>query len=232
MSGSADLAPPAGPWYGLGMIAGITGQLDALEGSTAIVRPESGGLSYAVLVPAYLARELESRTSQEITLHTLTIIESHGQGTTMTPRLLGFATIQDRRFFELFTTVKGLGNRKALRALAEPPSRVATMIHARDAKALRGLPEIGARLADTIILELVEKVVGYLGQDSGAGPSGARHSEPKPIATGPEAEAIAALVSLGETPERAEMLVGRAMRGIEHGATAERIIAAAFTSGS
>ncbi len=56
-----------------------------------------------------------------ITLTTFQYLESQGQGSSVIPRLVGFQSTAEREFFELFTTVKGIGNRRALRAMAEDP---------------------------------------------------------------------------------------------------------------
>lgn len=56
------------------------------------------------------------------------------------PRLIGFEAARDRQFFELFTTVKGIGNRKALKAMAIEPAAIAALIVAKDAKARPNYP--------------------------------------------------------------------------------------------
>ena len=55
-----------------------------------------------------------------------------------------------KRFFQRFVGVKGIGARKALKALAAPTCRIATDIEAGDAKALTRLPGIGRRAAELI----------------------------------------------------------------------------------
>jgi len=144
------------------------------------------------------------------------------------PRLIGFSTPEQRRFFELFTTVKGLGPRRALRALRAPFEHVAGAIAARDAKFLQSLPEIGKRLAETIIAELHGKV-DAVAPTPGAGVA----IEPKAAgADGPLGDAglqaVAALVQLGEGRMEAENLVRRVIDGGPESASADEILAAAF----
>jgi len=213
------------------MIALITGTLESLEGGMAIVLPPGIGLGFEVLLPAYEAEALATQVGRPITLRTMAYLESHGQGASMTPRLIGFESAPDRRFFELFTTVKGLGNRKALRALIMPPAQVAALIRARDVKGLQRMPEVGKRLAETIIAELSGKVDDYLDPSApSAGGAGATpRMEPKSAAGGgPAGEAIAALIALGETTERAEELVQRARARLDESASADEIVSAAF----
>lgn len=198
------------------MICRLTGKLESVDGLAAVLEPVGQpALAYEVLLPAFLAERLRDRAGQTLTLITLHYLEGQSQGSSFEPRLIGFSTPRERAFFELFTTVKGIGNRKALRALAVEPASVAAAIVAKDAKALTKLPEIGKRLADTIIAELTGKVDAYLGD---ADPSAFQSSvEAKPIVQRPPAveEAIAVLIALGESPVEAERRVSLALTRAE-----------------
>ena len=99
---------------------------------------------------------------QTLTLNTFHFIEMQGQGTTAIPRLAGFTTAQDRRFYELFTTVKGIGNKRALRAMALESAQIAAAIADRDLALLQSLPEIGRRTAETIVATLSGKVDAFV----------------------------------------------------------------------
>jgi holliday junction DNA helicase RuvA len=194
------------------MITRISGLLEGLDELAAVVVPggASGGIAYQVLVPAYLAPKLRSQVGQTVTLHTLHYLDSPNQGATFAPKLIGFAAVRDREFFELFTTVKGIGNRKALRAMAVEPSAIAGLIVSKDAKSLTKLPEIGKRLAETVIAELTGKIEAFL-------PAGEiEHldrsaSNALPRGDSVVEEAVDALVALGEQRGEAERLVGRAL---------------------
>ncbi len=198
------------------MITRISGILEAIDDHSAILAPptldgaQGVAIAYKVLLPAYLAQRFQGQIAMAVSLVTLQYLESQNQGASFVPRLVGFASSRERDFFELFTTVKGIGNRKALRALAIDPAGVARAIVAKDARALQQLPEIGKRLAETIIAELSGKVEPYLS------PSEVEHlergaaSRPTSPAEGPAAEAIDTLVALGEPRPNAEFLVQRA----------------------
>lgn len=171
---------------------------------------ESAGIAYQVLVPAYLAPKLKGKIGQSVTLMTLHYLDSPNQGATFAPRLIGFESTREREFFELFTTVKGIGNRKALKALAIEPGAIAAAIVAKDARSLTKLPEIGKRLAETVIAELSGKVEAFLPlgeiehldrQVRNALPRGDSVVE----------EAVDTLVALGEVRAEAERLVVRAL---------------------
>jgi Holliday junction DNA helicase RuvA len=163
------------------------------------------------LVPAFLGVELAPRAGQAITLHTLQYLEGQGQGTSFIPRLIGFASVADRAFFEVFTSVSGIGNRKALRAMAHKPVTIARAIHEKDAKLLATLPEIGKRMAERVIAELDGKVDAFLVVGEGVGPA---RVEMKPGLRGAldpvHEDAIAALMTLGQTRGEAEENVSKA----------------------
>jgi Holliday junction DNA helicase RuvA len=150
---------------------------------------------------------------------------------------VGFAARQDRAFFELFTTVKGIGNRKALKAFAVEPAAIARAIQARDVKALTQLPEVGKRLAETIVAELHGKVEAFLapGEIEALNNASLNLSAPRRSAAvealGPVAEAIQALVALGEMRAEAERLVELAVGRLgdkSASASADDIVSAVF----
>jgi Holliday junction DNA helicase RuvA len=189
------------------MIGRLTGTLTSLEELTALVT--SGPIAYEVSVPAFLVPRLESLIGKPVTFVTYHYLEGQGQGASFVPRLIGFLKTQERAFFELFTTVKGIGNRKALRAMAIDPAEIARAIARKEPATLTKLPEIGKRLAETIIAELTGKVEVYLttgevqsldAHAAGVVSTGSPHTE----------EAMLALMALGETRGDAEKLVGRA----------------------
>lgn len=183
------------------MIARITGQLDELLDGAIILTV--GPIAYEVLIPACDNERLPRRLGQPVTFHTIHYLEgdpSHGQ---VTPRLIGFLNETDRAFFRVFTTVKGIGVRKALSALVKPISEIAGAIQAKDAKILSSLPGVGARSAERIIADLHGKVDSFAGEFSPAD-SGQALSEAA-------AEAIAVLVQLGEKQADAASLVERVM---------------------
>jgi Holliday junction DNA helicase RuvA len=201
------------------MITRLTGTLESIEqGRAVVVVGETGpggggaGFAYEVLVPAFLSVELAPRAGQRITLHTIQYLEGQGQGTSFIPRLVGFASVLDRAFFDVFTSVSGIGNRKALRAMTQKPAIIARAIHEKDARLLATLPEIGKRMAERVIAELDGKVDAFLvaGEASIAG----GRVETKPLArlSGDpiHEDAIAALMTLGQTRGEAEENVTKA----------------------
>lgn len=141
----------------IGMIVCLEGLLEEVGRETITVKPVAA-ITLEVLVPAYAAGRLGGQIGQAIRLHTLTYFESQSQGSTMLPRLAGFLTREDKAFFELFVTCKGIGYRKAMRAMALPCNQIAAAIVDRDVKMLQTLPEIGKRTAETVVASLRGKV--------------------------------------------------------------------------
>jgi len=67
----------------------------------------------------------------------------------------------DREFFRLFTTVPGIGVRKALRCLTIAVRDIARAIENKDSAVLTRLPGIGPRMAQKIIAELSGKAARF-----------------------------------------------------------------------
>jgi Holliday junction DNA helicase RuvA len=189
------------------MIGRLTGTLESLDELTALVSP-GGGVAYEVSVPAFLVERLEQKRGREVTFVTFHYLEGQGQGAWFVPRLIGFLSPREREFFEVFTTVKGIGNRKALRAMAVEPATIASAIARKDPAALSKLPEIGKRLAETIIAELSGKVEAFL-SDAQVAQLETKSSGLKPDSV--TEEAVLTLNTLGETRADAERLVARAL---------------------
>lgn len=204
------------------MISRIEGVLIELEDGRAHLR--CGGLVYEVLVPAADHGALSLEMGNSIELHTLHVLEGSSQGSSFRPRLIGFATAGDRAFFELFTTVKGIGPRKALRVMEVPPARIARAISEQDLVLLKSLPEVGKRTAEAIVVELKDKVEGFL---DGATGSDRPTPETEAIAEFIE-EAIAVLLQLGEPRTRAEELVDRVTRADPTIDTADLLVTGAL----
>ncbi len=217
------------------MIARISGILEQIDDHGALLllpgQQESTGVAHEILIPAYLSEHLEAKVGQLITLHTFERLEAQAQGSSFVPRLVGFASAEELRFFTLFTTVKGVGMRRALRALVITPGEVARAISNRDSKALIQLPEIGKRLAETMIAELHGKVDAYI---QGAASPGDRRAgsqiEPGRMASEPARRAVAALIRLGEHEREAQALVRRALEGDAAAASADELVALALAS--
>jgi Holliday junction DNA helicase RuvA len=187
------------------MISALTGTLKRVDEDR--VHLQAGHILYELLVPAADVPLLESGTGNEMTFHTIFYMQGDASGGNIEPRLIGFLRPEDKKFFTLFTTVKGIGPRTALRALAVPVGEIAQAIESRDARALVKIDGIGKRTAELIIAELAGKVANF------AYPLNIREGQVSrgPTRRSPEEEdAISALLALGERRMDAEHLVDRA----------------------
>ena len=196
------------------MIARIAGRLEEIADGAVLI-DAGAGLWYEVLVPACDVEKLSRRLGQDVVLHTIHYLEGDPARGSQQPRLVGFINEADRAFFRLFTTVKGVGNRKALRALVRSPGEVAAAIANKDAKFLIALPEIGKRTAEQIIAELSGRVDEFAGEAAGAG---------EPELPEAAAEALAVLVQLGERRIDAAALIQRVLAVAPEAAGPEAII--------
>jgi Holliday junction DNA helicase RuvA len=231
------------------MLTRIAGELEKVEtSSNASPGGASGcascvvgleiGLAYEALLPSYTAAALVERVGQRVTLHTIEIHEQGASGGNITPRLLGFASEDDRRFFELVTKVKGLGPKRVLRLMAAPTAQIALAIEREDAKFLKTLPEVGPKLAETIARELKGKVAAFVDART-------REVEVKASGASTKAQAVAsngamvglsseaqqaatALVRLGQSESEAARMVRAALERNEDLVNADEILAAAF----
>ncbi len=190
------------------MIARISGTLLSVDHGTAELTV--GQFVYEVSVPGYDIPALSMQIGADVGFFTIHYLEGQGQGSSFAPRLIGFQSKSDREFFELFTTVKGIGNRKALRAMQTTPSRIAEAIVNQDPKFLATLPEIGKRTAESIVVELKGKVDDFL---SSTRPSscGFPDSAPPSAAHALAEDAVLVLLQLGEARIVARGLVERVL---------------------
>ena len=210
------------------MLDRIRGELRTVGDHAAIV--VVGPLDYEVLVPSGDAARLRLSIGEPVEFVLLHYLESQANGAVFRPRLVGFTGETDRAFFELLTSVKGIGYRKALRALAMPIATVARAVAEKDVDTLRALPEIGKRTAETIVLDLSEKVEELM-PDLAGGLEGDPDEVAGDSATGGSdaaRDAILVLVQLGESRVIAADLVERARRADPELTESDALVAAAL----
>ncbi len=228
------------------MINRIEGILESVEGTTALV--VVGDLGYEVLVPAADIPELFGHLGDRMTFHTLHYLESQGQGSSYWPKLIGFRSARDRAFFELVTTVKGIGVRRALRALTIPFDRIAEAIVMKDLALLMSLPEIGRKTAETMVLELRDKMDAHAAASRSPRPSARNGAAAKAtrepatqkagkvgvnsngLTASAMMDAMHVLVQLGESRIDARALIDLAIEREPELATADTLVAAALAA--
>lgn len=189
------------------MISALTGELRRVDPDR--LHLQVGPILIEMLIPASDVPLLGAAVGQEMTFHTILYFEGDaGGGGGLEPRLVGFLRVDDKRFFEKFITVKGIGPKKALKALVHPAGQVAQAIESKDTRFLVGLPQIGKRMAELIVAELSGKVAEFAVAAVGGKMNGAA------IGAGGRApfeeDAISVLMELGERRADAEHLLERA----------------------
>lgn len=142
------------------MICRLTGRVSGVGEESIVIERE--GLGYEVMVPASAAGDLRRLMGNELTLFTVQYFEGNPAGAHLVPRLIGFLSETDREFFSVFTRVRGISYRRALRAMSYPAHQLAAAIEQGDVRLLTSLPEIGKKTAAQIIAELQGKLLGFL----------------------------------------------------------------------
>jgi holliday junction DNA helicase RuvA len=185
------------------MISSLTGTLSKVGEHSIELR--TGPIGFSVLVPSIDIEPLRGKIGRELSLFTIFYLEGDASRGNLEPRVIGFVREEDRAFFELFTTVKGIGPKTALKALTEPVGTIAAWIEGRDARSLTKLSGIGKRTAELVVAELSGKCDKFaIGT---ASPS--MTIQPRSRRPGEEEDAISALVALGERPQDASVLLDR-----------------------
>jgi Holliday junction DNA helicase RuvA len=142
------------------LICRLSGRVADLHEHTAVI--DIGGICYEVLVPASSLADLQRLVGEEVTLFTIQYLEGNPTGTNFIPRLVGFLSETERRFFNKFTTVKGISIRKGLRAMAVPAHQLAAAIENGDERVLTSLPDIGRKTAAQIVTDLRGKLMDFV----------------------------------------------------------------------
>ena len=184
------------------MISALSGELTHVAETAVSLR--SGPFVFEILVPAADVESLSAQIGQEITFHTFFYLEGTAGGGNLDPKLIGFTSADDKKFFNLFTTVKGIGPKTALRALSAPVGEIAQAIESKDARALTKLDGVGKRTAELIVAQLAGKAQKFATAAVGATIAGhnGRHTQN-------EEDALAAMTQLGERRPDAERLLDR-----------------------
>jgi len=147
------------------LISEITGEVlyDRIQRQSLLVRVNS--LCYEIFVPSGIASRLrqmpESERPNPVTLYTIYYIDGALGGGHLTPKLVGFLDPLDREFFEVFTTVPGVGFMKALKCLVRPINEIALAVERGDAAFLEELPYVGKKTAERIVTELRGKMAKF-----------------------------------------------------------------------
>lgn len=156
------------------MIASLDGVITQVSATDVVL--EVNGVGYRVYLGTSTLATVS--TGQRVKLHTHHLVREDTQA------LYGFKSTEELAFFELITTVSGVGPKVGLAIVSSRPvADLQLAILQGDDAVLTAVPGVGKRLAGRIVLELKEKVdaAGTAATSDGGG----------------EAEVVAALEALG-----------------------------------
>jgi len=180
------------------MIASLDGVVASVSGTDTVL--EVGGIGYRVYAgPSTLSTlKLGGRAK----LHTYHLVREDVQA------LYGFRSTEELAFFELITTVSGVGPKVGLAIVSSRPvPDLQLAILQGDDAVLTAVSGVGKRLAGRIVLELKEKV-DAAGSSAVSGGGG-------------EAEVMAALEALGYSSRESRDVARAAVANLDADASLE-----------
>ncbi len=194
------------------MIAHVRGKLVAKDLDRVEIMTQ-GGTGYELSVPLSVF-EMLPKVGEDTALHTHLVVREDGW------QLFGFATVVEKRVFQRLLTASGIGPALALGMLsALSADRVVRAIREKDVATLQGVPRVGRKKAERLILDLADKLDDVQG-DVG-GPT-------RPDGAGAD-DAMRALVSLGYASVDAEKAVRSALDEGGRGMSAPELIRRALS---
>ncbi len=193
------------------MIGKLSGIVDSLGPDHVIL--DVAGVGYLVHCPASTLARLSAGVGASLMIETRITDE--------TIKLFGFFSAEEREWFRLLQTVQNVGARVALNVLSALSLRELERALALGDKAVIGRAQgVGPKLALRIVTELKDKAPSMMLR--GSTEEAAMSAVPRP--SGPEADALAALVKLGYSPSQAAEAVARAVRALGETAGADLLI--------
>lgn len=179
------------------MIAHLRGRLLEKHPNRVIV--EVQGVGYEAHVPLSTFYEM-AEAGSEISLR----IHTHVREDALV--LYGFATVLELQIFERLISVSGIGPKLALAVLSgiEPNELVAAVRQANIAR-LTGIPGIGKKTAERIVLELKDRMAALLALETAATPAAAGGETLR-------TDVLSALINLGYHRPLAERAVDAALK--------------------
>lgn len=158
------------------MIASIKGRVIDKGSDFAVV--EVGGIGFLVFVPSPRIDEL--RVGESVFLYTFLVVREDSLS------IYGFATAEEREFFDLLIGVSGVGPRLALATLSTlNPDAIRRAIFSEQPEIFTRVPGIGKKSAQKITLHLQDRIEAVDGL------------EPVAIMDDADTQVLEALVALG-----------------------------------
>ena len=194
------------------MIVQLTGTLVEVLPSSVVL--DVGGVGFELGVSSVTAASLPAVGEAGVTLLVRLIVREDAM------ELYGFATRAERALFDRLRAIAGVGPKLALAVLSTyTPSALAQVVATQDAARMAQVPGVGRKKASRLLVELQDVFAkdAELRGLVGLSPAGELPLDgPSAAAPGVEAEATEALLSMGFTPQEAELALDGAA---EAGAT-------------
>lgn len=161
---------------------------------------EVGGVGYEIQVPMTTLFQLPE-LGAEVSLLTHFVVREDAQ------LLYGFIDERDRSLFRQLIKISGVGPKLALTILSGMDSAsFARCVQRGDLSSLTALPGVGQKTAERLLVEMRDKLKGWLVQAEGAVGGAAGGVTLAPV-TDIVADAEGALISLGYKPQEASRVV-------------------------
>lgn len=174
------------------MIGRLHGRL--LEKRPPWLTVDVHGVGYELEAPMTTFYKLPA-TGAEVTLHTHVVVREDAH------LLYGFWSERERRLFRSLLKVSGIGARMALAILSGiDADEFAACVESGNTGRLTGVPGIGKKTAERLVLELRDRLTDWERATGHAAVLGAPAADPI-------GDAISALVALGYKPQEASRYV-------------------------
>lgn len=174
------------------MIEFIRGTIDDLIPTKVVL--ETGGVGYALNISLNTYSAIQNK--KEAKLYVFEVIREDAY------TLFGFASRIERDLFELLLSVSGVGGQTARMILsAFTPADLANIVQTEDVRSLKSVKGIGPKAAQRIIVDLKDKMNGFVGTGSEG------QTKETPVNSPLIEEALQALTVLGFSPAPTQKIV-------------------------
>lgn len=178
------------------MISRLRGKI--IEKSPTHVVVDVNGVGYLVSVPLTASASIKGE-GEEAELYIQTEVREDAI------QLFGFVTREEKELFRVLRDVQGIGPQTALAVLSSvSPEDFLRAVKEQNPSRFTGIPRVGKKTAERILLELKEKKFSFLDASMPAGPSREARDHFQ--------DAVDALESLGYKPQEAARAVAEASK--------------------
>lgn len=168
----------------------LNGELALRDINTCVI--DCGGVGYKLTISTITSESLASKLGQKVKLYTHLAVREDGV------EMFGFGSNEERHTFNLLTAVSGIGPKAAMSILSVmTPDRLAMAVCTEDVKSISKAPNIGAKTAARIVLELKDKIAKEMPMASAVTKDTVGAVNTVRMSTGNLAEATEALMVLG-----------------------------------